>query len=349
MKAAPAQSMPPFRQNLQNWLRQAAGAAAVEITGLMPLSGGAIQENWLIDCRFDGGQKPGRQRLVMRCDAPAKIASSLSRAREFKVLRAVHCAGVMVPEPLWLCEDEGIIGRAFYIMSHVEGIALASRIVKDESLGGDRQAMAARLAGELARIHSLRPPIAGLEFLVPPVGHPAHEAVAVMRQHLDDMDEQRPALEWGLRWAELHVPRQFELTLVHQDFRTGNYLVSARGLAAILDWEFAGWGDPMSDLGWFCAKCWRFARPDLEAGGITSRRSFYEHYEAASGRSIDHAAVAFWEVMAHVRWAVIALQQCHRHLSGTEPSLELALIGRLLPDLELSIVELSAPTQWKPR
>jgi aminoglycoside phosphotransferase (APT) family kinase protein len=127
---------------------------------------------------------------------------------------------------------------------------------------------------------------------------------------------------------------------VHQDFRTGNYLVDERGLIAILDWEFCTWGDPMVDIGWFCARCWRFGATDQEAGGIASREPFYRGYEAAAGRTVDPHAVHYWEVMAHVRWAVIALQQAARHLSGAEPSLELALTGRILPELELEILNL---------
>ena len=60
-------------------------------------------------------------------------------------------------------------------------------------------------------------------------------------------------------------------------------------LTGILDWEFAGWGDPHEDIGWFCCKGWRFARLDREAGGIAGRAPFYSGYEGASGRAIDPA------------------------------------------------------------
>ena len=59
------------------------------------------------------------------------------------------------------------------------------------------------------------------------------------------------------------------------------------------------------------------------------------------------AAVAFWEVMAHIRWAVIGLQQCHRHLSGDEASLELALTGRMVAELEQELLALTAPERWE--
>jgi aminoglycoside phosphotransferase (APT) family kinase protein len=108
-------------------------------------------------------------------------------------------------------------------------------------------------------------------------------------------------------------------------------------LTAILDWEFAGWGDPYEDIGWFCARCWRFGSA-REAGGIGSREAFYRGYEAESGEQIDAGIVPWWEVMATVRWAVIALQQGMRHISGEEPSLELALTGRRIGELELDMM-----------
>ena len=136
------------------------------------------------------------------------------------------------------------------------------------------------------------------------------------------------------------------MTLVHQDFRTGNYMVDEGGLTGILDWEFAAWGDPMSDIGWFCARCWRFGNDALEAGGIAPRAPFYRGYERASGRTIEPGRVAFWEVMAHIRWATIALQQGAR-VSGGEDSLDLALTGRVYPpELELAILDMTPPPAW---
>jgi aminoglycoside phosphotransferase (APT) family kinase protein len=71
-----------------------------------------------------------------------------------------------------------------------------------------------------------------------------------------------------------------------------------------------------------------------------ARADFVAAYDRASGRSVDPQRVRFWEVMAHIRWAVIALQQAERHLSGREPSLELALTGRIPAELELEVLRL---------
>ncbi|MBT4076195.1 MAG: phosphotransferase family protein, partial [Gammaproteobacteria bacterium] len=259
----------------------------------------------------------------------------------------VHAVGVTVPEPLWLCDDLELLGRPFYIMRLVDGIALGPKIVKTLSLGGDREALGWKLGAELAKIHSIQPPVNGLEFLSIPDDHPSTRMIQQLQNQLDSLDTTHPVLEWGLRWAEYNLPQKNIITLVHQDYRTGNYLIDETGLNGILDWEFSGWGDPMSDIGWFCAECWRFSRPDLEAGGITTRQSFYKGYLKTSECSIDEQAVYFWEVIAHIRWAIITLQQANRHLSGAQLSLELALTGRLLPSIESQILNMTSPATWK--
>ncbi len=336
------------RPALEDFLRESSGARAAEIVEATPLTGGAIQENWRLEIDFDGGALPGRQDLVLRSDAPTKVAASLSRPEEFAVLRAVWRAGVTVPEPLWLCTDTQILGKPFYLMRRVAGVALGHTVVADTSLGGDREALAERLGEELAKIHRITPPEPGLEFLVTPVPDPARHAIKCYRAFLDRLGRPHPGLEWGLRWCEAHAPPAGEVVLTHQDFRSGNYLIDAHGLTAVLDWEFAAWGDPIGDLGWFCAKCWRFGRPDLEAGGIAPRAPFYRGYERASGRKVDPEAVAYWEIMAHLRWAVIALQQGARTINAGEESLELALTGRVYPaELELEILRRTAPETWE--
>jgi aminoglycoside phosphotransferase (APT) family kinase protein len=267
-----------------------------------------------------------------------------------------------VPEPLWACVDPDVIGKPFFVMQQVEGTAEGRRITADPALEPSLPNIAIRLAQELARLQTIGPACPDLTFL-PSIG--AAEHIAAFRAYLATHPQSRPVLEWAIRWLETHTPEPLPPVLCHRDFRTGNYMIAptlpspASGgglgwrldgpaLTGILDWEFAGWGDPDEDIGWLCCKGWRFARLDREAGGIVDRFEFYQAYEQASGRRLDPARVRFWEVLANVRWAVIALQQSDRHLIGGARDLSTAIIGRRATECELELLMLLDPAQPAP-
>jgi aminoglycoside phosphotransferase (APT) family kinase protein len=315
-------------ERLAAFVAAASGARDVRIDRYERMSGGAIQENFALDANIDGRDVA----LVLRRDAPSRVAVSRTRADEFALLRAAYTAGVTVPEPLWASDDPAIVGAPFFIMRRAPGTAIGRRIVRDETLGGDRTTLAARLAEQLARIHTIRPPQADLAFLGPPQS--ARDFVLDAYAFLDRTGRSEPPLELGLRWLDVNAPAPNDTVLLHRDFRTGNYLLDAGGITAILDWEFAGWGDPHEDIGWFCAWCWRFGSSDREAGGIGTREAFYTAYERASGMRVDDVRVRYWETYAHARWAIVARQQTDRHRSGEQRSLELLLIGTLEPELD---------------
>lgn len=332
---------PRMRGRLEDHLRRAAGAN-LTLENVTLLGGGTIQENWGLDVAVRDGTMAGKRQWVLRTGAPASIAVSLTRAQEFAVLRVAREAGVAVPRPLWLCRDPDVIGREFFVMERVAGIAAGHRVTREIEQAADRTALAEALGENLGLLHAVRPPREELDFLPLPRGSAAVESISTYRGHLERIAVWRPVLEWGLRWCELNAPPTGQLRLIHRDYRTGNYLVHEGKLAAVLDWEFAGWGDPREDIGWFMAKCWRFAGAAREAGGIAGAADFLRGYERNSDQRYDLDEIKYWQVMAHLRWAVIALQQAERHLSGAQPSLELALTGHLVPELEMEILAMTA-------
>lgn len=328
-------------KRLEAWLTGVAGGKA-SISDAALLSGGAIQENWRIQLDVDGGEWPGCHDLVLRKDAPSGVAVSHGRAAEYHILKLAHKGGVLVPKPCVLCEDESILGSPFFLMHRVPGASLRQPLTK----GPLNEDLVADLGRNLARIHAIQGAEA-LEFLEKPKGSPVEATLADYRRHLDEMPEAHPAVEWGMAWLAANAPEDQKVVFCHRDYRTGNYLVEDGKLTAILDWEFAGWNDPMEDIGWFTAKCWRFGGIEREAGGAGSLDAFLKGYEEVAGHTVDRAAIPYWQVMAHIRWAVIALQQADRFVTGGERNLELALTGHIVPELELEVLRMTTPAGGK--
>lgn len=324
-------------KRLEVWLARQSGGRA-QVRDLKQLSGGAIQENWKLLLDLEGGEWPGKHDLVLRKDAPSNVAVSHGRAEEFAILKHAAAAGVQVPTPCVLCEDTSVLGTPFFLMHRAEGTAAGHKLAKAEA----NDQLARDLGINLARIHSIKDD-PELGFIAKPDGRPAQVSVMDYRRHLDALPGTHPALEWGLRWLKDHMPSGGETVFCHRDYRTGNYMVDDGTLTAILDWEFAGWSDPMEDIGWLTAKCWRFGANARDVGGIGSLDALFDGYEAESGRSLDREQLGYWQVMAHMRWAVIALQQADRFVTGGEQNLELALTAHIVPELELEILRQTGP------
>lgn len=291
------------------------------------LSGGAIQQNWLYEVEREGA----REEWVVRTDNAATLAVSLSRPQEFALLRAAWQAGVPVPEPLF---EGRHAGKPFFVMRRLHGETNAVALCKAAGPGGDA-ALLRQCGAALRRIHAIAPPRADLPFLGEPPQDAALAFIAQMRARLDDAGTPRPVLEWGLAALRRHAPPPVPAVLVHNDFRNGNLMVDGGALRGVLDWEFCAWGDPHQDIGWICAPCWRFANPQLEAGGLGHRADLLAGY----GPGLDEARIPFWVLAATIRWAVIAADQGARFLSGREPTLELALTAHLLPALEWQVLQ----------
>jgi aminoglycoside phosphotransferase (APT) family kinase protein len=247
---------------------------------------------------------------------------------------------VLAPRPRWLDAEGTALGRPFFLMDRVAGESIGPRVVRRPELAAARAALPAQMAEQLARIHAIDP--APLGFLVRPAAgrSPAQHALAATRALIERIGMASPALEFGLRWLEQHAPSCAQLTFVHGDFRIGNLLVGPDGLRAVIDWEFAHVGDPLEDLAWPCVRDWRFGNDALRVGGVGDLEPYVAAYEAASGRAVDRAALRFWEILGNLRWATTCHSQAQRHLSGADPSVEFASLGRRAAEMELEFLSL---------
>jgi aminoglycoside phosphotransferase (APT) family kinase protein len=317
---------------------------AVAVTEVRPMPGGASRESWDVRVRTGrhglagdalAGDGDTERRLILLRDAGGRTRQPARNvAIEAAAMIAARAAGVPVAE--LFDHGEGALGRAYLLMERLDGETIPRRLLRDDAYAAARPGLARRLGEVLAGIHRIDPD------QVP--GLPKIDALGQLNELYQGFAEPRPALEIGLRWLREHQPAPVADTLVHGDFRTGNLMVSREGLAGVLDWELTHRGDPRQDLGWLCTKAWRFGSPD-PVGGFGSRDELMAGYANGGGTPPDEPTQRWWELYGTVRWALLCRSQAERYLSGAEPSVELAVLGRRVCEQEFDVLAVEDPLQ----
>ncbi|NUN15156.1 MAG: phosphotransferase family protein [Myxococcales bacterium] len=310
-----------------------------DIEEVKPLPGGACQDNLLVVAVENGFPA---MRLVLRSDAPRPLQGSLKREQELNVITAAVSAGVKTPPARWFGADLVRNTAGGYFMDWVEGTAIGRKVVTSAQLAGARMRLAAELAEQLVRIHSILPTTYPqlISSLGAPPDDPTEAVLRQLQKSVETFVEPHPALDLAIRWLWDHKPAVESVNLVHGDFRVGNFMVSPVGLVAVVDWEFAHWGSIYEDLGWISVRDWRFGQNKLPVGGFSDRETFLSAYERYSGRTINRRTVRFWEAVGNVRWAVGCVQQGERYLSGEQQDIELLAISLRTSEMEYEALRL---------
>ncbi|MEI7591831.1 MAG: phosphotransferase family protein [Actinomycetes bacterium] len=316
-------------ERLAVFLEQSLGREGLEVRDLGRMSGGASRETWAFDLL--DAISGGLERLILQRIRPGVMGGAASMVGESGLLRAAAVAGVPVAPVIAASDDVAIVGSPFLVMGRIDGETIARRILRDDEFAPARSRLVRECAEALAAVHAV--PIDAASYLV------NQEPVSQLAGLIDYLGEPHPAFELGLRWLEDHRPASVTPTVVHGDFRLGNFMVDEQGLRGVLDWELAHLGDPREDLGWLCVRAWRFGS-DLPVAGLGTYDELIDAYENVSGVHIDPAAIRWWEVLGTLRWGVICIVQAASHLSGSSRSVELAAIGRRVCENEYDVLNL---------
>lgn len=301
--------------------RTAAAPESVDVSRVRRLSGGASRLTWEV-LTDPGGA------VIVQQERPGSAGANLTMASQSVLLGEAARCGVPVPEVLAAGEDSA---GAFVVLARVEGESLPKRIRADAAEMVSSGELARQAGAACARIHAMDPRCA------PELSEA--DSLHSMRSLLDALREPHPAFELGLAHLERTRPATRSSVVVHGDFRMGNLLVGSSGLSAVLDWELAHLGSPIEDLGWFCARAWRFGSP-LRAGGVGTVEQLLTGYLEAGGQPVEPAELDWWETYACLRWGLICVLQASVHLSGLHRSVELAAIGRRAAECEEDLLEL---------
>ncbi|KAK0262616.1 hypothetical protein LTS09_003329 [Friedmanniomyces endolithicus] len=202
-----------------------------------------------------------RKRYVLRKKPPGKLLSKTAHQvdREYRVIHALEKTDVAVPRAYCLCEDEGIVGTAFYIMEFLDG-----RMFEDPSFPGvnaeDRQEMWHDAIRTLGKLHRIRPQDVNLETFGKPSGFYNRQLrtftrLAESQAAAKDKDTgasvgQIPHFASFLNLFAQNQPRERGAVLVHGDYKIDNLVFhpTQPRVIGILDWEMSTVGHPLADL-----------------------------------------------------------------------------------------------------
>ncbi|MBY8863505.1 phosphotransferase family protein [Nocardia sp. CA2R105] len=249
------------------------------------------------------------------------LATAHDMTREYRVINALADTDVPVPAAYALCEDADVIGAPFYVMERILGTPYRTA-AELESLGAERtRAISADLIDTLAALHRVDPAAVGLAEFGRPEGFLERQVRRWKKQLDASYTRDLPAAEELHALLAKHVPAQSSTGIVHGDYRLDNVLVDEQDrIAAVIDWEMATLGDPLTDVG-LLQVYKRMSAFELAgindaaaAPGQLSETEMLERYSERSGRDLSH--IGFYIALASFKLAVICEGIHFRHLNG---------------------------------
>ena len=307
--------------------------------------------------QFKGGQSNPTYRIdaasgsyVLRRKPPGKLLPGAHAVdREYRVIEALGRQGFPVARVYGLCDDQSIIGTAFYVMDMVEG-----RIFWEARMPGlnreDRAAAFDSMNATIAALHNFEPAEIGLGDYGKPTGFVERQVARWSKQYVGDAEAGRIAtMDRLVEWLEKHLPEDSgRSSVVHGDFRCDNMIFDSDRpeVSAVLDWELSTLGDPASD---FTYHLLMYRMPedlfaglagvDLEPLGIPSEDDYVAAYCRRTGRE-DLPNKDYLVVFNMFRLAAILHGIRGRIARGTASSLHaIETASKLEPLAELAWAE----------
>jgi aminoglycoside phosphotransferase (APT) family kinase protein len=290
----------------------------------------------------------GRRRWVLRRPPLAHVLPTAhDMAREFRVIGALARTTVPVPEAVHLCTDPEVVGAPFYLMAEVDGVVLRGRREYATVPPGAGAPIGAALVDVLADLHEVDPAAVGLADFGRPEGYLARQVARWWRQWEGSATRDLPVVAEVRDELARRLPASTATGIVHGDYRLDNVMLDAshERVVAVLDWEMATLGDPLTDVGML------FVYTDLvdrgtspltptpdPALGFPGAHALLERY--AERREVDLDGIDWYVAFGYFKLAVICEGVHARFLQGKTVGTGFDRIGSVVP----ALVDLAAQT-----
>jgi aminoglycoside phosphotransferase (APT) family kinase protein len=271
----------------------------------------------------------GSDEWVLRRPPRGGLAKSAhDMRRESRVLTALSACYPLAPRSVLYCEDATVIGTPFHLIERRHGIVLrdtptsTAQVVPVSTMS----ALCRSMVENLVKLHAIDYVEAGLGDVGRPEGYVSRQVSGWWQRYQNAQTETIPDLDSVAAWLDSHIPGSPGAAVIHNDYKFDNLLLDPdepSRIVAVLDWEMATVGDPLTDLGttlalWFEAgdsEALRAVRPSPTVWpGSLTRAELTNFYAAAGGRAIDN--LVFYYVYGLFKLAVIFQQGYARYLRG---------------------------------
>lgn len=331
-------------QALQQALRRRLGSE-VEIAALRRYPVGYSWLTYGFEAHWKSAQGPQQRALILRLGPPHGLFAPYQARPQFVMLQALKDSEVPVPGVHWYSDDADEFGAPFFICDKVAGRA---PVMWGETFSDtQRRALGEQFVDALAALHRYDWRGSAIETLetAPQVHDTARREVERWELALRGWQRRRiPMAESVLAWLRERAPPAPRISIVHGDYRIGNFLADFTGdtasITAILDWELAHLGDPHEDIGYMCQRTFRPGTPLICT--LIEREALYERYAARSGIALSRSAVHFYEVLGLFKFYAIDVAAEHCFESGRHNDLRLPSMAAQSPRLLLQLEKLIA-------
>jgi aminoglycoside phosphotransferase (APT) family kinase protein len=249
--------------------------------------------------QFKGGQSnptykviTQNKNLVLRRKPPGILLPSAHAVdREYKVMTALNNTQVPVPKTYGLCEDEDVIGTAFFVMDFLDGNIYWDLLLSDKS-PKDTMEIYASKNKVIAELHKVDYSSIGLSDYGKPGNYIARQVSRWTKQYLASETENIPAMNNLIDWLPPNIPDEDETSIVHGDYRLDNMVFNANNnVVGVLDWELSTLGHPIADFNYHCIS-WKNV-PQLadqkfcSENGIPTEEEYRNMYSRHTGKKLD--------------------------------------------------------------
>ncbi|MEZ6051052.1 MAG: phosphotransferase family protein [Planctomycetaceae bacterium] len=271
----------------------------------------------------------GDQELVLRRPPFGnQVKSAHDMSREYRVLSRLCEVYPPAPRPLVFCQDHNVIGDDFYVMERRKGVILRQSNAPSELTNNPDlvHRLCESFIDNLADLHLLDYTAAGLGDLGKPVGYVERQVTGWARRYEKARTDHYADVERLSTWLVENLPGDGGAVLVHNDYKYDNLVLDPNDLTridAVLDWEMATIGDPLSDLGTTLAYWTEASDPPLSRminfgpttiPGSFTRRELVDRYADRTG--LDVSNIQYFYVFGLFKLAVILQQIYARYHHG---------------------------------